>query len=75
MKLIVTSSSGTEASVKRELIRLGIMDPKSIDGKIEIDGDYEMLAKLCVWLRCADRVFIELKKFKATTFDEFFDSD
>ena len=73
MKLIVTSSSGTEASVKRELIRLGITSPKSIDGKIEIDGDYEMLAKLCVWLRCADRVFIELKKFKATTFDELFD--
>ncbi|MBQ8425382.1 MAG: class I SAM-dependent RNA methyltransferase [Clostridia bacterium] len=74
MKLIVTCSSGTEASVKRELYKLGIEDAKAVDGKIELDGDFELLAKLCVWLRCADRVFIELAKFKATTFDELFDN-
>ena len=73
MKLIINSSMGTEASVKRELFRLGIADAKAIDGKIAVEGDYEMLAKLCVWLRCADRVMIELGSFSALTFDELFD--
>ena len=74
MKLIVSCSSGTEACVKRELFKLGIEDAKAIDGKFEIDGDFELLANLCVWLRCADRIFIEIAKFKALTFDELFDN-
>lgn len=73
MKLIVTCGSGTEASVKRELEKLGVVNPKAVDGKIEIEGDFELLARLSVWLRCADRILVELSKFKATTFDELFD--
>ena len=74
MKLIVSSSSGTEACVKRELLKLGVEAPRAFDGKFEIEGDYELLAKMCVWLRCADRVFIELAEFKATTFDELYEN-
>lgn len=74
MKLIVTCSLGTEACVKRELFKLGVSDAKAIDGKFEIEGDFNLLAKLCVWLRCADRVLIEVAKFKVTTFDELFDN-
>lgn len=73
MKLIVTCGSGTEASVKRELEKLGVVNPKAIDGKIEVEGDFELLSRLSVWLRCGDRILIELGKFKATTFDELFD--
>lgn len=46
MKLIVSCSSGTEACVKRELLKLGVENPKAFDGKFEIEGDYELLAKL-----------------------------
>lgn len=74
MKLVVTCSQGTEASVKRELIKLGVDNPRAFDGKFEIDGDYKLLAKLCVWLRCADRVLIKLAEFSATTFDELYDN-
>ena len=73
MKIIVTCGSGAEASVKRELEKLGVENPKAIDGKIEVEGDFELLAKLSVWLRCAERVLVELSKFKAKTFDELFD--
>ena len=73
MILVISCLSGTEACVKRELIKLGIEDAKAFDSKFEIEGDYEVLAKLCVWLRCADRVFIELAKFRVTTFDELFE--
>lgn len=74
MKLIINCSSGTEASVKRELLKLGILDAKAFDGKIEVEGDFNLLANLCIWLRCADRIFIELAKFQAITFDELFDN-
>lgn len=74
MKLVISALSGTEACVKRELSKLGIDNVKAYDGKFEIEGDYKMLAELCVWLRCADRVFIELGKFKALTFDELFEN-
>lgn len=74
MKLIVSCSSGIESSVKRELYKLGIPDAKATNGKIEIEGDFELLSKLCVWLRCADRVFVEVAKFEAKTFDELFEN-
>lgn len=74
MKIIISCVSGTEASVKRELSRLGVTDAKAFDSKFEVVGDFELLAKLCVWLRCADRVFIELGKFKVNNFDELFDN-
>ena len=73
MKILINCSSGTEASVKRELVKLGIVNPKAYEGKIQVEGDFKLLATLCVWLRCADRIFIELAEFKATTFDELFE--
>lgn len=74
MKILVSCSAGTEACVKRELYKLGIEDAKANDGKIELEGDFELLSKLCVWLRCADRVFVEVAKFDAENFDELFEN-
>ena len=73
MKLIINCSSGTEACVKRELLKLGVNEARAVNGKIEVEGDFYLLAKLCVWLRCADRIFIEVAKFNAKTFDELFE--
>ena len=74
MKIIVSSAFGTEASVKRELEKLGIEKPRAFSGKFVVEGDFELLMKLCIWLRCADRVFIELAEFKASTFDELYEN-
>lgn len=72
MKFEICVASGLEAVAKRELEKLGIFDSKAIDGKIEVEGDYELLATLSVWLRSADRILIKLAEFDCTDFDTLF---
>ncbi len=72
MKFEICVASGLEAVAKRELEKLGIFDSKAIDGKIEVEGDYELLATLSVWLRSADRILIKLAEFDCSDFDTLF---
>lgn len=70
--LIATSAFGLEAIVKRELMKLGFNDLKVYDGKIEFKAKYEDIPKVNLWLRCADRVYLKINEFKATTFEELY---
>ena len=72
-KILVTSASGIETVTKKELIRLGFDNPKAINGSFTLDGDALSVARLNMFLRTADRVYIKLTEFKAETFDELFD--
>lgn len=73
MKLEICTASGLEAITKRELEKFGLLDTKAIDGKIEVEGDYELLCSLSVWLRSADRILIKLAEFKCDNFNTLFD--
>lgn len=73
IKITVASAFGVEQMTKRELYRLGI-EAKAINGRFTFDGDLEQLVKLNYNLRTADRVYIELARFNALTFDELFDN-
>ena len=66
-------ASGIEAVVKRELLRLGYEPSGANLGRIEFEGTFEDVLRANVFLRSANRVRIELSKFKAQTFDELFD--
>lgn len=72
MNISVSSAAGIELAVKRELYRLGYGDLPAINGRITFEGDEKDVCRLNLLLRSANRVFIELKKFKATDFDELF---
>lgn len=71
--IIVASAFGVEAVTKRELSELGINDAPAIDGRIQLKGDTNTIANLNMNLRTADRVFIKITEFPASTFDELFD--
>lgn len=70
--IIATAAFGLESIVAKELKRLGYSNLKVENGKITYNGDEECICKSNLWLRCADRVYIKLSEFKATTFEELF---
>lgn len=72
-ELIATSSFGLEPIVKRELNDLGLEVTKTDNGHIYFNGDAIDIARANINLRCADRVLINLKSFKAESFEELFD--
>lgn len=72
-ELIATSSFGLESIVKRELNDLGLEVTKTDNGHIYFNGDAIDIARANINLRCADRILINLKSFKAESFEELFD--
>jgi len=70
--LIATGAFGIESVVKRELGFLGISDSEIENGRVYFRGDEETICRTNLWLRCADRVFINMGQFKAVTFEELF---
>lgn len=73
LSLSVTAASGVEAVTKRELQDLGYIPSAAVNGRICFSGDFSDVAKCNVNLRTADRVYVNLGTFSATTFDELFD--
>lgn len=73
MKLLIPVPSGIEQITKRQLFSLGYEKAPADNGRIEVEGDWQDIARLNVLLRSGERVLIVLDKFKATTFDELFD--
>ncbi len=72
-RLIAPCYFGTEATAAFEVRRLGAEDVQVTDGRIAFSGGPEMIAAANLNLRCAERVLLLLKTYKATTFDELFD--
>lgn len=71
--LIATTAFGIESVVKREVTNLGFQNIRVLDGKVHYTGDATTIAKSNIWLRSADRIFINMGEFTATTFDELFE--
>lgn len=73
MKLLIPVAVGLEQVTKRQLYTLGYEKAPADNGRIEIDGSWQDVARLNVFLRSGERVLICLARFHATTFDEFYD--
>ncbi len=73
MQLFVPVAAGLEAPVKRQLKRLGYGDCPAQNGRISVEGDWQDVARLNVFLRAGERVLLHIKTFSATTFDELFE--
>lgn len=74
MKLLIPVATGIEAVVKRQLMLLGYPDTRAVNGRIAVnDCNWLDVARINMFLRSGERVFINLAEFSATTFDELFD--
>ena len=73
MKLLIPVASGLEQITKRQLFSLGFDKAPADNGRIEIDGDWQDVARLNVLLRSGERVLIQLARFSAVTFDELYE--
>jgi len=73
MKLLIPVASGLEQTTKRQLFSLGFEKAPADNGRIEIDGDWQDVARLNVMLRSGERALIVLSRFHAVTFDELYE--
>lgn len=71
-ELIATAAFGLEAVVRREIEALGYEIVKTEDGRITFLSDKLGIARANIWLRSADRVYLKMAEFKATSFEELF---
>lgn len=72
-QLLATATFGMEAVVSRELTALGY-DPHIVDtGRVAFTGDDRAIADANLWLRSADRVLLQVGRFRANDFGALFD--
>ncbi len=72
LKCYAACSFGLEFAVANELKAMGL-EPHSQDARIFFEATANEIARVNLRLACADRVYLVLKQFKATTFDELFE--
>ncbi|MBQ8290704.1 MAG: class I SAM-dependent RNA methyltransferase [Clostridia bacterium] len=73
LKLVATCLFGLERLLGEEIEALGYERISTIDGRVTFLGDEEAVALSNVFLRFAERVYIEVGSFRAETFTELFD--
>ncbi len=73
LELVATCLFGLEHLLGEEIENLGYERVSTIDGRVTFLGDEEAVALANVNLRFAERVYIKLGSFTATTFDELFE--
>ena len=72
-ELVVPCHFGLEAVLKREIYELGYEIEKVEDGRVSFVGDAEAICRANIFLRTAERVLIQVGRFRATTFEELFE--
>ena len=70
--LIASATMGLEGIIANELKNLGYERINAFNGKVEFEGTYKDICRANINLRCADRVYLKMGEFKATTFEELF---
>lgn len=71
--LIATAKFGLEAVVKRELLALGFEEVRVSEGRVVFAASLDDIPRSNLWLRCADRVLLQVGEFAASTFDELYE--
>lgn len=72
-RLFATTTMGFESVLAHEVKNLGFKNAKTENGGVAFDADWLGICRANLWLRSAGRVYIELTRFYATTFDALFD--
>lgn len=74
MRWIATAAFALEGIVARELRELGAQSVVAENGAVRFEGDMAQGMAANLWLRCCDRVLLEMGRFEARTFDELFEA-
>ncbi len=72
-EFVATCLFGLEKFVADEIEKLGYERTETIDGRVTFTGDEDAIARFNIFSRYAERLYIKLGSFKATTFTELFD--
>ena len=72
-QLVATCLFGLEHLLGEEIDALGYERVSTIDGRVTFIGDEEAVALSNIFLRYAERVFIKLGSFHASSFEELFE--
>ena len=72
-KIVIPCLFGLESLISKELKWLGYETLTVEDGKVSFLGDFEAVCRANIWIRCGERVLIEVGQFEAITFDELFE--
>ncbi|WP_434642151.1 THUMP domain-containing class I SAM-dependent RNA methyltransferase [Thermoanaerobacterium thermosaccharolyticum] len=73
IELIAPTLFGIESVVAKEIRSLGYEDIKVEDGKVTFIGDISAICKANMWIRSAERIYVKIGEFEASTFDELFE--
>lgn len=71
--LIASATFGLESVVGNELKSLGFENVVVENGRVLFTGDESDLIKANMWVRTADRIYIQVACFKSTTFEDLFE--
>lgn len=74
IQLIAPCHFGMEAVLKREIYDLGYEITKVEDGRVTFEGDLEAICRSNIFLRTAERIMVQIGRFRATTFDELYEN-
>lgn len=74
LNLVARCAFGLEAVVRRELESLGYSGRITDPGTIEFSGDASAIVRANLWLRCADRVMVQVARFEAADFEALFET-
>jgi len=73
VELIATAAFGIESVVGEEVKNLGFTNVRIENRRVLYDSDIRGICQSNLWVRCADRIFLKVAEFKATTFESLFD--
>ena len=74
IELVAPCHFGMEAVLKREILDLGYEISQVEDGRVTFEGDLETICRSNIFLRTAERVMVQIGRFRATTFDELYEN-
>lgn len=74
VELIATAAFGLEAVTRRELAELGYQGQGVAPGWVRFAGELSAICRTNLWLRTADRVWVQVAAFPAPDFDALFET-
>lgn len=72
MKIFVSAPRGTIRLLKQECQDCGATEVTSVPGGLDCEVTREVLYRICLWSRVANRVFLPIDSFKAETTDALY---
>ncbi len=73
IEFIASTLFGVEAITAREVKELGYKDVTVENGKVTFVGDEMAFCRSNLWIRTAERIYVKIGEFTATTFEELFE--